>query len=64
MVYVFAYQKSHFWYILEGLVIGNFVIFYDHLVFFKSIIKILWPIGVFLDILPVLVRFTEKNLAS
>jgi hypothetical protein len=31
---LFAYQKSKFWYILEGLGLNNFGIFFCHLVYF------------------------------
>jgi hypothetical protein len=65
---LFSNPKSQFWYILEGLAMGNLGIFYDHSVYFSAIGNILWPIwyilwsfGIFF---PDLVFCTKKNLAT
>jgi hypothetical protein len=39
---LFSYQKSQFWYILEGLGLQNVDIFYDHWEYFSAIWLILW----------------------
>jgi hypothetical protein len=62
MVYIFAYQKSKFWYIWEGLgmenvvCFGPFGIFYVHLMYFMTLEYILWSFGVFFTFWYVLQR--------
>jgi hypothetical protein len=47
---IFAYQKSQFWYIFEGLLMFNFDVFYGHLVqnyqYRKNSKTFLNPLGV------------------
>jgi hypothetical protein len=44
---LFSNKTSQFGPILEGLAMENLGIFYDHLVYFTAIGKILWPFGIF-----------------
>jgi hypothetical protein len=43
----FSNQKSKFGYILEGLGMENFVIFYDHLVYFMAVCYSLWSFDIY-----------------
>jgi hypothetical protein len=49
--FVFSNQKSKFGQILEGLAMGDVVIFYGHVVHFTFFCYILWTFGVFCGIL-------------
>jgi hypothetical protein len=44
---IFAFQKSLFGCILEGLEIESVGIFYQHLVYFISLWYILWSFGIY-----------------
>jgi hypothetical protein len=44
---IFSDQKSHFWFILEGLVMENVGLFHGLLGYFTAISYILWSFGNF-----------------
>jgi hypothetical protein len=64
---VFAYQKSHFGSILDGLGLEKIGIFFGHLEYITGILYILWPFGNSVAIWyfsSVLVYCVTKNLAT
>jgi hypothetical protein len=65
---IFAYQKSQFGHILEGLGIKNVGTFYCNFEYCTSIWYIYYYVGVYFDHFvyfpPILVYLTDKNLAA
>jgi hypothetical protein len=59
---IFSNQKSQFGFILEGLALGDFGVFYGHLVYFAAIWYILWPFGIFFPFW--YICCFKKNLAT